>query len=81
MMREGYLKRLSNPDNARYAKIILTDKGRQIYNSILDRYRSINQSLLQPFSDEEIITLDYLLSKLRNSSQELQRSFIQQHAE
>jgi len=81
MMREGYLKRLSNPENARYAKVVLTDKGRQIYKNILGRYRSINQALLQPFTDEEIITLDYLMSKLRISSQELQQTFIQQPTE
>ncbi|MCY1351015.1 hypothetical protein D9M69_372660 [compost metagenome] len=72
MMREGYLRRLSNPENARYAQVVLTDKGRQLYNDILDRYRSINQTLLEPLTDDELITLDFLLNKLRESSSDLE---------
>lgn len=72
MMREGYLRRLSNPDNARYAQVVLTDKGRQLYNDILERYQNINKTLLEPFTDDEILTLDFLLKKLRNSSSDLE---------
>ncbi|WP_181431969.1 MarR family winged helix-turn-helix transcriptional regulator [Pseudomonas jessenii] len=72
MVREGYLKRLSNPENARYAQVILTERGRQLYSDILDRYRSINQSLLEKLTDEELITLDFLLNKLRESSSDLE---------
>jgi len=72
MMREGYLRRLSNPENARFAQVVLTDKGRQVYNDILGRYRSINQSLLAPLSDPELLMLDYLLDKLRASASDLE---------
>lgn len=73
MMREGYLRRLCNPDNARYARIILTDKGKELYNAIFDRYRKINQALLAPLSDEELISLDLILNKLRTSSLDLDK--------
>lgn len=72
MMREGFLRRLSNPQNARFAQVVLTDKGRQLYNDILERYRSINQSLLAPLDDQELLMLDYLLDKLRTSAADLE---------
>lgn len=72
MMREGFLRRLSNPENARFAQVVLTDKGRQLYSDILGRYRSINQSLLAPLDDQELLMLDYLLDKLRASATDLE---------
>lgn len=71
MVREGYLKRLSNPDNARFAKIIFTDKGRELYDAILARYREANQSLVASLSYDEIAMLDGVLEKLRQHAARL----------
>jgi len=71
MCREGYLKRLSNPDNARYAKIVFTDKSRTLYAAILKEYRAANQQLLQALTPAEIETLDAVIIKLRQRAQAL----------
>ncbi|MEW5506889.1 MarR family winged helix-turn-helix transcriptional regulator [Pseudomonas antarctica] len=65
LMREGYLRRLSNPDNARFAKVVLTDKGRDLYKSLFERYSDANQKLLGVLSPEEMTQLDGLINKLR----------------
>lgn len=71
MVREGYLKRLSHPDNARFAKVIFTDKGRDLYPSILAEYRETNISLLKSLSYDETVQLDTILEKLRVRAHEL----------
>ncbi|MCY1539677.1 homoprotocatechuate degradation operon regulator, HpaR [compost metagenome] len=68
LMREGYLRRLSNPDNARFAKVILTDKGRELYHELFQKYSEANQSLLQALTPQEMEQLDTLISKLRNNA-------------
>ncbi len=68
MSREGYLKRLSNPDNARFSKIVFTEKGRDLYDAILARYREANISLVDCLTFEEAIQLDAILLKLRNGA-------------
>ncbi|GAB7549515.1 MarR family winged helix-turn-helix transcriptional regulator [Cupriavidus sp. PET2-C1] len=65
MVREGLLKRLSNPDNARFAKIVFTDKGRELYDKILIRYREMNLALVDALTVEEIQQLDKIINKLR----------------
>lgn len=65
LMREGYLRRLSNPDNARFARVVLTDKGRELYKDLFEQYSQANQKLLSVLSTEEMVQLDKLINKLR----------------
>lgn len=65
MVREGFLRRRSNPQNARFAQIWLTEKGRELYRDILGRYRQANNRLLDVLNDEEVIQLDRMIDKLR----------------
>jgi len=74
MCREGYLKRLSNPDNARYAKIVFTDKSRTLYDAILKEYRAANRQLLQALTLAEIETLDTVIIKLRQRVRDLRKA-------
>ncbi len=71
MVREGYLKRLSNPDNARYAKVIFTDKGRALYEEILSEYRGANGLLLEVLAQDEIEMFDKVIDKIRDRAQHL----------
>ncbi len=71
MVREGYLKRLSHPDNARYAKVIFTEKGRALYQDILCHYQGGNRRLLEALTEDEIETLDTVIDKLRDHAQKL----------
>jgi DNA-binding MarR family transcriptional regulator len=66
MMRERLLRRLSNPDNARFSQVVLTDRGRQLYHDIVGRYREINHRLLEVLSDSEVVQLDSIVDKLRS---------------
>ena len=61
MMREGYLKRLSNPDNARYSILKLTEKSVEIYKDLLQQYQYVNNQLIDNFNDSELQQLDHLL--------------------
>lgn len=71
MVREGLLKRRSQPGNARYAQILLTDAGRDLCNRVMRRYVQANQALLAPFSETEVLTLVNLLSRLRLRAAEM----------
>jgi len=71
MVREGLLKRRSQPGNARYAQILLTDAGRDLCNRVMRRYVQANQALLAPFSETEVLTLVSLLSRLRLRAAEM----------
>lgn len=71
LMREGYLRRLCNPENARYARVVLTDKGRQLHEELLERYKMANESLLNTLSDDEILLLNQLIDKLRQNASRL----------
>src|SRR5580700_5322706 len=46
LAREGYLKRLANQNNARFAQVIMTEKGRTLYRSMFARFCEVNKQLL-----------------------------------
>jgi len=71
MCREGYLKRLSNPHNARYAKVVFTDKSRTLYDEILKEWGAANRLLLAALNAEEAQMLDTIFDKLRRHAQHL----------
>jgi len=79
MCREGYLKRLSNPDNARYAKIVFTDKSRSLYDAIFKEYRAANLHMLEALTPMEIDVLDSILLKLRQRAQDLREGESRRH--
>jgi len=71
MCREGWLKRLSNPDNARYAKVVFTEKSRKLYDAILTEWGAANHQLLAALTPAEIQALDTIIDKLRQRAQAL----------
>lgn len=71
LMREGYLRRLCNPENARYARVVLTDKGRELHSSLHERYKMANESLLNTLSSAEVQQLSSLIEKLRRNASAL----------
>jgi DNA-binding MarR family transcriptional regulator len=74
LAREGYLKRLANPKNARFSQVILTDKGRNLYRSMFARFRQINQRLLCDMSANQVHHLRDAISILRNAAARLKAS-------
>jgi DNA-binding MarR family transcriptional regulator len=71
LAREGYLKRLANPKNARFSQVILTDKGRSLYHSMFARVREVNKQLLRDLSEDQIQRLCTVVSIVRNTATQL----------
>jgi DNA-binding MarR family transcriptional regulator len=71
LAREGYLKRLANPKNARFAQVILTEKGRNLYHSMFARFCEVNQQLLRDLSKDQVRHLRTAISILRNTAVQL----------
>src|SRR5271154_283932 len=74
LAREGYLKRLANPKNARFSQIILTEKGRNLYHSMFTRFCQVNKQLLRDMSKDQVQHLCTAISILRNTATQLNTS-------
>jgi DNA-binding MarR family transcriptional regulator len=74
LAREGYLKRLANQNNARFAQVILTEKGRALYRSMFARFCQVNEQLLGELSADQVQCLGAIISTLRNTAQRLTAS-------
>jgi DNA-binding MarR family transcriptional regulator len=74
LAREGYLKRLANPKNARFSQVVLTEKGRNLYDSMFACFREVNKQLLRDMSEDQIQHLCTAISILRNTATQLNAS-------
>jgi DNA-binding MarR family transcriptional regulator len=74
LAREGYLKRLANPKNARFSQVILTEKGRNLYRSMFARFCQVNKQLLRDMSDVQVQHLCTAISILRGTVTRLNAS-------
>ena len=74
LAREGYLKRLANRENARFAQVVLTEKGRNLYHSMFARFCQINKQLLRDLSEDQVQHLRTAISILRNTATQLNAS-------
>jgi DNA-binding MarR family transcriptional regulator len=54
LAREGYARRLANPKNARFAQVILTETGRNLYRSMFARFRQVNMQLLRDMNEDQV---------------------------
>ena len=71
LAREGYLRRQANPKNARFAQVVLTEKGRSLYRSMLARFSEVNQLLLRNLTADQVQHLSAAISILRNTATQL----------
>jgi DNA-binding MarR family transcriptional regulator len=74
LAREGYLKRLANPKNARFSHVILTDKGRTLYRSMFARFSEVNKQLLRELTENQVQHLRTIVSILRRTAAQLNAS-------
>jgi DNA-binding MarR family transcriptional regulator len=74
LAREGYLKRLANPKNARFSQVVLTDKGRKLYHSMLARFCQVNKQLLYDLTEDQVQHLCTAISILRNTATQTRNS-------
>jgi DNA-binding MarR family transcriptional regulator len=71
LAREGYLKRLANPKNARFSQVILTEKGRNLCHSMFARFCQVNKQLLRDMTEDQVQHLCTAISILRNTVTQL----------
>jgi DNA-binding MarR family transcriptional regulator len=76
LAREGYLKRLANPKNARFSHVILTDKGRTLYRSMFARFCEVNKQLLRELSEDQVRHLRTIMSILRHTAAQLNATHV-----
>jgi DNA-binding MarR family transcriptional regulator len=74
LSREGYTKRLSNPGNARLAQVILTAKGRNLYNSMFSSYCRINKDLLRGLDEKQVEQLTSIIGALRLAAEQIMKT-------
>lgn len=67
MEKNGYIKRISVAEDARLKKIMLTDKGLEIQQAIVEVLEEVENSLRATYSEEELSKLLYLLDKLSHT--------------
>lgn len=70
--RQGLIRRVPDPDDARGMLVELTRKGRLLVDRIAPRHLNNERALLEPLSDEERETLARLLRKLLLAYERLQ---------
>jgi len=71
LAREGYLKREANPKNARFAQIVLTERGRNLYRSMFARFSEVNKLLLRDMTADQVHHLCTAISILRSTATRL----------
>ena len=59
----GLLTRTTNPDNRRCVRIMLTDKGRDVVDSIMPSHLDTCRNVLTALTPDEVTELDRLLRK------------------
>lgn len=64
MEKNGYLNRISVPEDARLRKIVLTQKGREMNLSIKQSLAAMEKKLAAPLTDGEVMLLKELLHKV-----------------
>jgi DNA-binding MarR family transcriptional regulator len=74
LAREGYLKRLADRTNARFSQVMLTEKGRNLYDSMFARFCQVNEQLLGELSEDQVQGLRAIISILRNTAAQLNAS-------
>jgi MarR family transcriptional regulator, organic hydroperoxide resistance regulator len=67
MEKEGYVRRASHRDDARYVQVFLTDKGRTLFGSLNVVVRRRQQRLLKGFSAREKAEAFALIRRMRGN--------------
>ena len=62
--RDGLVTREPDPDDRRSSRIALTERGRNLRNTLVPKAARVNQDATASLSDEEVATLRRLLVKL-----------------
>lgn len=68
--KNGHIKRESVPEDARLKKLLLTEKGKQLWEQICNVIEEEDREILDRLTNEEQEQLFYLLKKLTETDKE-----------
>lgn len=68
--KNGFITRVSVDEDARLKKIMLTDKGLQVYEAVMKGILEVEDTLSSVYTTEELNQLFYLLDKLHDFLEE-----------
>ena len=64
--KDGFIKRNIDPEDKRSCIISITDKGKDIIESVLPNHINNIKNIFDVLSDEEKVTLKNILKKFKN---------------
>ncbi|HVW44502.1 MAG TPA: MarR family transcriptional regulator [Amycolatopsis sp.] len=65
MEKDGLITRTRDPENRRVHQVRLTDKGEETFHRLADAARAHDQRLRAGFSEDDLETLEKLLTRMR----------------
>jgi DNA-binding MarR family transcriptional regulator len=65
--RRGFVRRIADPHDRRKIRVLLTAKGRQLYNLVMPDIDVTNRAMLADFSAAEERTLKRMLHRMRRN--------------
>ncbi len=71
LVEKGLLKRVTTPSDRRGARLTLTQKGLDVYQSLMPQVQEINRRILAVLSPEDMLQLDNCLARLQDSAKNL----------
>jgi len=74
MEKKGLIYRESVSHDGRLKKILLTEKGREMEETVLTGFSELNEIMTQGLSGEEIASLSSILMKIKNNLAEAERN-------
>lgn len=70
--REGYVRRVPHPDDGRARLILLTDQGREFWESLQPRIHDFYAQGLESLSFDETVSLLHYLNKFQKDLEQIQ---------
>lgn len=73
LLKKGFIERKQDEEDARYKRLYLTEKGREIEGKTIRLMRSLDEEIMEGFSEEEAAMLICWMRKLQCNLERLDR--------
>ncbi len=70
---DGYIIRKANTNDSRFNYILLTDKGNEVVENSKKAFYTLDISMFESFSDDDMTKFNLFLDKLQNNINEIER--------
>ena len=71
MEKNGLIERRNDENDLRIMRVYITEKGREVQKNCEEAIQNMEKELYEEFSEDEIATYKYLLTKKRNRLKQL----------